>query len=258
MEFREFALVVEPKAMADLTGRECWGVCRYLSNHMEHAFLDADEVPEFVGSLPTVPRMEGYLSTTVPFDLEMEALSALVDSAAEETRPDGTEIVPGFFKVEAPCIAGLTVFVTEFGVEFAFSPHLSRALGVEEGDRVCLCVDGGGRRLAIALDESGIELVASSDDVLRTAHAHPLPILPFPVKVGSVLQPAYILREGYLVFEAAVLDRRWERGSAVAPPMSDASDAGIHRDRRSAAATRSWSLILLAALGYCFGWVAAL
>lgn len=205
----EFALVLDPDTLGGMGGPRTWGVCRVSEDGAEPGFFDGgEEALAFAGTLPLVPGIPGHPTAAVPYDLEVEVISLLLDAAAsmvEEAdgiRPSrGADArPPGFSEVVPASFGGFAVVTGDHGLEFCVDLRLARTMGWKEGSRVSLCIDGSRRRLALCSSDAGPRLSLSLEGIFETEHAVPYPLEMSGTQPGSRLQPPYEVHDGGIVF----------------------------------------------------------
>jgi len=200
----EFALVLDPATFLGMGGTETWGVCRVMEDGADTGFFeDRNDALDFVAGLPVVPRLPGVRTVSVPYDLEVEVISLLVDAAASlrgvpaEVPPAGLE---GFRPVVPASFGGFVVLTGDHGLEFSFGAALARGLGWAAGSRIALQIDGHGKRLALVPSEQGVTLVRSAEGPLETEHALPYPLEMIGTVPGKRLLPPYEVHGDGIVF----------------------------------------------------------
>jgi len=252
-----FAILLDPESLSAMGGPRLWAACRIEADGAEPLLTDdRSRALAFVGGLPVIPRREGFPSLAVPYALEMEAVATLLDAAstpspAEADRgSDRARPLPEFTPVVPASYGGLRIVTTAHGLEFAFDRVLADALGWRGGDRVGLAWDGARRRLAIIPASTGPELEISPEGAFETSHALPLPIEFAGLPGGRVVEPAYELHEGCVVFDAACLASVEVVGDTVttfhAQPTVHRSEVALDIPSLAFGALAALALILLA------------
>lgn len=160
----DFALIVSEETVHGLSDGRIDGrvAVAVVSNGVAeiHVVPLSDAAP-LVGSLPRIPAPDGQDAFLLDHEEELELLGAVEEYVRNEVARKSFGPPPGFVQIESAMHHGLSVMVTEDGLDLRVGRKLADKARWKAGDRIGASVSSDGRTMCVFLAETGRELVPS-------------------------------------------------------------------------------------------------
>jgi hypothetical protein len=177
-----------------------FGICFVEGEKARTSFVDFESLSHALGDFPTVPSVYGKNPGIVSYEVEMEAVDALVTATEAFSSKYSHALHQSFSKLREKLDGGLIVTVTNGRIGFEIAQWATEALSWHVGDRVDLAASSDGASFAIIADRDGTSLVdAGRPGWISTVRDWPLPTHS-NVPSGEHCVPVSIA-DGTIVFE---------------------------------------------------------